>query len=51
MQHKLEELCQIETVLLLEMVNITYLGQEHKVCLNLKEAMILFIRQPVEKPP
>ena len=32
MQHKLEELCQIETVLLLETVNVSYLSQEHQVC-------------------
>ena len=31
MQHTLEELCQIETILLLEAVNISYLSQEHQV--------------------
>ena len=34
MQQKLEELCQIETVLLLETVNVSYLSQEHQVCSN-----------------
>ena len=32
MQQKLEELCQIETVLLLETVNVANLSQEHQVC-------------------
>ena len=32
MQQKLEELCQIETVLLLEAVNVSNLSQEHQVC-------------------
>ena len=31
MQRKLEELCQIETSLLLEAVNIDFLSREHQV--------------------
>ena len=41
MQHKLEELCQIETVLLLETVNVSYLSQEHQVCANEKNVIDL----------
>jgi len=34
MQRKLEELCQIETVLLLETVNVQNLCQKHQVCIK-----------------
>ena len=43
MQRKLEELCQIETSLLLEAVNIDFLSREHQVgvIVNTVEAKVL----------
>ena len=49
MQHKLEELCQIETVLLVETVNINYLSQEHQVCVDSENALVELFLDKSEK--
>ena len=51
MQHKLEELCQIETVLLVETVNFSYLSQEHQVCVDLEKTLVGLFLNKCENAP